>query len=89
MPDWPEADRTHWQMYETVSEGTPISPPMEGPEQLARWLADNDASAGAYTTATFEQWMAMIQDGWAPSMVYTPAVGLVSGVANALTRRKR
>ena len=47
MPDWPEAERTHYQMYETTTEGTPISPVMETPEALARWLADNNASAFA------------------------------------------
>ncbi len=69
MPDWPESERTHWQMYENVSEGTPISPPCESPEALARWLADNKASAGPYATADYETWLAMIHDGYAPSMV--------------------
>lgn len=41
MPQWPEAERTHYQMYESVTEGTPISPVMESPEALARWLAEN------------------------------------------------
>src|SRR6185503_13867538 len=26
MPDWPAEERTHLMMYETTSEGTPISP---------------------------------------------------------------
>lgn len=34
MPDWPEAERTHYQMYENTSEGTPISPVMATPEDL-------------------------------------------------------
>lgn len=34
MPDWPESERTHYQMYEDTSEGTPISPVMERPR---RW----------------------------------------------------
>lgn len=37
MPQWPPAERTHYQMYESTSEGTPISPAMETPEKLARW----------------------------------------------------
>ena len=45
MPHWPIKRRTHWQMYETVSEGTPISPVMATAEELARWLADNHANA--------------------------------------------
>lgn len=39
MPDWSEAERTHWQLYETVSEGTPISPVFSTPESLARYMA--------------------------------------------------
>ena len=80
MPEWPEAERTHWQMYEDTSEGTPISPVMETPEMLARWLADTGASSMGRNTATYEQWLATIHRGWAPSMIYTAKTGLVSGV---------
>ncbi len=57
MPEWTEAERTHFMMYETTSEGTPISPVMESPEALAKWLADNDANSGAGRTANYEQWL--------------------------------
>ncbi len=80
MPDWPESERTHYQMYETCSEGTPISPVMETPEELARWLTDNEASAFADMTATYEQWLATIKRGWAVSAMWTASTGLVSGV---------
>lgn len=63
MPQWLDIERTHYQMYELVTEGTPISPVMETPEVLARWLADNKASAGLYATATYDQWLAMIKAG--------------------------
>ncbi len=80
MPDWPEAECTHYQMYETTSEGTPISPVMETPEALARWLADNNASAFADMGATYDQWLTMIKgSGWAPTAV-NMGKGLVSGV---------
>ncbi|MCK5445108.1 MAG: hypothetical protein KAI73_05745, partial [Rhodospirillaceae bacterium] len=72
--------RTHWQMYETTSEGTPISPPMETPELLARWLADNNASAFAKDTATYEQWLSTIKRGFAPSAIMGDGK-LESGVA--------
>jgi hypothetical protein len=39
-PDWDEKTRTHLQMYETTTEGTPISPVMATPEELARWLCN-------------------------------------------------
>lgn len=46
MPQWPEHERTHVQMYETCTEGTPISRVMETPEELIRWFgADKQAHA--------------------------------------------
>jgi hypothetical protein len=71
MPDWSEAERTHWQMYESTSEGTPISPVCASPEELARWLADNKASAFADMTASYESWLATINAGSAPSAITT------------------
>jgi len=79
MPDWPDKEQTHFQMYETCTEGTPISPVMESPEALARWLADNGASAFGKQTATYEQWLATIGCGSVVSAVLTKK-GLVSGV---------
>ena len=76
-----DPDTLGWCMYETVSEGTPISPVLPSPEALARWLADNDASAFADYTATYEQWLAMIGAGSSMgSAVHIPGRGLVSGV---------
>lgn len=69
MPEWTEDQATHLMMYETVSEGTPISPAFETPEELARWLADNNASASGFGGASYENWLAMIREGWAPSLV--------------------
>jgi hypothetical protein len=83
MPDFGET-ATHYQMYETCSEGTPISPVCETPEELARWLADNGASAFARMTATYEQWLATIRQGGAPSAVIRNGV-IRSGVEDAST----
>lgn len=80
MPDWPESERTHFQMYEDTSEGTPISPVMPDAESLARWLADSGASAFAGMTATYDQWLATIRRGWAPSAVIGDGA-IASGVA--------
>lgn len=79
-PDWTDAERTHLMMYEDTSEGTPISPAFATPEELARWLADNGASAFGDMTADYEQWLRVARGGWAPSAVFTPETGLVSGV---------
>ena len=80
MPNWTEAERTHIQMYEDCSEGTPISPVMETSEELASWLADNNASAFAGMTATYDEWLATINRGWAPSAIFSPMTGMQSGV---------
>ncbi len=80
MPDWRDEERTHYQMYEDTSEGTPISPVLESPEVLARWLVDNEASAFAGQTASYESWLRVANGGFAPSMIITPATGLVNGV---------
>lgn len=69
MPNWPESQRTHYQMYETTSEGTPISPVMESPEALARWLVEAKASAGGSDTASYEGWLRVCRGGYAPSMI--------------------
>ena len=62
-----EAD--HLMMYEDTSEGTPLSPAFKTPEELARWLADNGASAFGDMTATYEQWLSTCRRGSAISMV--------------------
>jgi hypothetical protein len=79
MPDWKEEEKTHIQMYEDTSEGTPISPVFDNAEDLARWLADNNASSFGSSTATYEQWLSTINLGFAPSMIMDNN-GLRSGV---------
>lgn len=52
-----------YQIWETVSEGSPISPPLEKPEFLATWMATKYPEDGTYTT-----WLRFINGpGWAPS----------------------
>lgn len=86
MPNWPEAERTHLMMYEDTTEGTPISPAFLTPEELARWLAGNNASALGSDGASYEQWLAMARDGWAPSMAITGG-RILSGVELAAEQR--
>ena len=87
MPEWSESEKTHLQMYETCSEGSPISPVMATPEELAHWLADNEASAFGGMTASYEAWLATIKIGSSVSAVAGPGTGFVSGVeANLETR---
>lgn len=81
MPDFSSVpdDQMGVCMYETTSEGTPISPVFATCEELAHWLADNNASALGGMTATYEQWLAACRRGWSPSAV-ADSGGLRSGV---------
>lgn len=76
-----EEDCTWFQAYETVSEGTPVSPPFATAEELAQYLAergdfwdqlrvregrqDGPPGWGINAARTF------VGVGWAPSMVIT------------------
>ena len=68
-----------YQIWETVSEGSPVSPVFAKPEELAHWMVEHDDSVTRDTT--YEGWLVFINGpGWAPSMI---GVGnsLRSGVA--------
>lgn len=39
-PKWGDEERTHYQVYETVSEGTPVTPAFATKEELANYLID-------------------------------------------------
>lgn len=67
-----------YQIWETVSEGSPISPVFSTPEELARHMAGT--RWGADEGTPYEAWLAFIKGpGWAPSLVMT-STGLVSGI---------
>lgn len=73
-----------YQVWETTSEGSPISPPFATPEELARWLADHGASSFGSQTATYEEWLAFARGpGWAPSAVSVDGGPIVSGVVGS------
>lgn len=57
-----------YQIWETVSEGSPISPVFAEPRELARWMSHN--SSGLDSETTEEQWFKFIVGpDWAPSMI--------------------
>ena len=63
MPEWDEEDKTHYQMYETCTEGTPISPVMKTKEELAKWLFDNRASFFGDMEMSYEHWLDICNGG--------------------------
>lgn len=70
MPDWPDAERTHFMMYECTTEGTPISPVFATAPDLAHWLADNGASLWAGSTGTYKHWLHICQGHGTPGAVF-------------------
>jgi hypothetical protein len=59
-----------WQLWETVSEGSPISPVFADAEGLARWLTTSDSCRGAQNRPmTIEQARGFVGVGWAPSLI--------------------
>lgn len=74
-----------WQLWETTSEGSPVSPAFATAEELARWLTSDeggDAIGFGHSRAelTYGQALKFVGVGWAPSMVGSPEHGLESGV---------
>ncbi len=82
MPVWSDEEKTHMQMYEDTSEGTPISPVFRRDEadEMATWLFENNASTMGNFTTSKEAWLKMIEGGgYAVSMVISGGV-MMSGV---------
>jgi hypothetical protein len=70
-----------YQIWETVSEGSPISPVFSTPEDLAKHMATT--SWGADKGTSYEQWLAFIKaPGWAPSLI-ADELGVRTGVQAA------
>lgn len=56
-----------WQLWETVSEGSPQSPVFETKEELSFWMQENgDGNSAGYSKESAD---AFVNAGWAPSMM--------------------
>lgn len=66
-----------WQLWETVSEGSPISPAFATADDLATWMSD-PVRGRDWLPPNVAQ--AFIQQGWAPTGIDTQETGMVSGV---------
>lgn len=74
-PKWTDEECTAYQMYETVSEGTPVSPVFETPEGLIDYLVENGDFWDQYRGEggwTRENATAFVKAGFAMSMVAIP-----------------
>lgn len=61
MPQWSMEEASAYQIYEDVSDGTPVSPVFETLEELKAWLIDRGHAQHAA-----EEFCRL---GWAPSMI--------------------
>lgn len=65
---WSASEATHFQVYETVSEGTPITPHFPSKEILVEWLCNNKDYWGDGPLSR-TQAEAFVKDEWVPSLV--------------------
>lgn len=72
-PSWPTEPQTCYQIYETVSEGTPVSPVFDTEDEMKEWLLEQGYTKGAVYS--------FIRHRWAPSMTFGPE-GLIMGIAS-------
>lgn len=70
-----------WQLWETVSEGSPISPVFSTPEELAEWMSSPAYQWGVSrgTEIPYESALAFVRNGWAPSVVASAKHGVETG----------
>lgn len=99
MPDWPKEERTHWQIYETVSEGTPVSPVFATKDELLEWMVQPIDRTSIYnggadwqcmqgrSRESAAQWLDL---GWSPSGVMVNGVMMdgVEGMLKVANREK-
>ncbi|MGH8877193.1 MAG: hypothetical protein ACRD0P_07630 [Stackebrandtia sp.] len=65
-----------WQLWETVSEGSPISPAFADADALAAWMSHPDRGRNWVPESVAAKFIA---EGWAPTAATGPA-GAMSGV---------
>jgi hypothetical protein len=72
-----------FQAYQTVSEGTPVTPPFATLQELEDWLVENGECHGTEYEQKFSRQAAhnFCKDQWAPSMTLGPD-GIKIGIQN-------
>ncbi len=82
-PKWDESAATWFQVYQTVSEGSPVTPPFATREELVDYLVahgdfwdQSRRKEGRYSDIRCDPWERaaaekFVNGGWAPSMLIT------------------
>jgi len=65
-----------WQLWETVSEGSPISPAFATAGELAAWMSEPERGRDWMPAENAAKFIAA---GWAPTLIGSPQTGVVSG----------
>lgn len=76
-PDWKDGEATWLQVYETVSEGTPVSPPFATREELIDYLSAHDdfwSQSRGESPPSRAACEAFVKDEYAPSMTFSNGV---------------
>lgn len=96
---WSDEEATWYQIWETVSEGTPVSPPFETQDELIEYLVehgdywDQKRREEGRTTMNCDPWEREHAErfvrgaGWAPSFVQDSS-GLHAGVRHNPTKQE-
>jgi hypothetical protein len=80
LPVWPIELRTHFQMYETESAGTPLTPVLPCIEGVARWCVEHRVFAFGAKATGYEQWLLMAKTSLSTAGVLdTEHAGSLSG----------
>lgn len=72
MPQWNSEEATCYQIYENVSEGTPVSPVFETTSAMEDWIVAN-------WKITNEAAKKFIELGYAPTFVWKPGTRPIVG----------
>jgi excisionase family DNA binding protein len=67
--DWSDDEATAYQVYETVSEGTPVSPVFQTEQELIDWLKSSQGMSD-------EGARKFVEMGSVPSMMIGPTIGM-------------
>lgn len=84
---WRDEEATWFQVWETVSEGTPVTPPFATRAELVDYLVaggddwDRKRGRGGYTRAQAE---AFAEQGWVHSMIMTTGSDGVPRIAEGI-----
>jgi hypothetical protein len=79
---WTAEEATHYQIYETVTEGTPVSPIFASLDDMIEWLVEGQVNSRPAAEA-------FARMGWAPTMLLDMKNGvLLEGIESTPMGRK-